>query len=106
LNRGNLHDERGAALIVRVTDFGQPVLIEFLGLNSQSFTLLNRPFYSAYRRMNDRVVFDWTIPSRTQYLIHRDNVLDDFCDFEDFAYHDGDSFFANDKLEAALNSSQ
>jgi len=51
-------------------------------------------------------VFDRTIPNRTQYLIRRDNILDNFCDFDEFAYHDGVSFFTNDTLKVALNSSQ
>jgi hypothetical protein len=103
--RNNLHDESGAALIVRVFDFWKPVLIDVWGLNSQSFvpTRRNSP---ACRRVKDKLVFDRTIPTRTQYLIHRDNILDNFCDFDEFAYHDGVSFFTNDALKAALNSSQ
>ncbi|KAH9961513.1 hypothetical protein BC827DRAFT_1202535 [Russula dissimulans] len=83
--RNNLHDESGAALISFVP------------------TRRNSP---ACRRVKDKLVFDRTIPTRTQYLIHRDNILDNFCDFDEFAYHDGVSFFTNDALKAALNSSQ
>src|SRR5712671_1635599 len=107
MNRDNLHDSSGAALIVRVFEFGKPALIEFWGFNSQPFvpTLYSGLFIRDLNK-KDRLVFDWTIPNRTQNLILRDNILDNFCDLKDFANPDDVSFFANDALEAALNSSR
>jgi len=83
MNRDNLHDKSSATLISSSYRYGGVIYVG-----------------------GHRLVFDWTIPNRAQYLIRRDNLLDNFCDFEDFAQHDGDSFFTNDVLEAALKSSQ
>jgi len=85
MNRDSLHDKSDAALIPFVPSIYSDVFV---------------------RDVKDRLVFDRNIPNRTQNLIRRDNILDNFCDFEDFAHHNGDSFFMNDALEAVLNSSQ